>query len=147
MPTATLKYIRLVNSTGSLDKRFRVLAADYRPTLVRNDSRQRTVTGKADTQTGPQYRVWSLVLKVYETESDVNYGTRANLETFFGYNNPAGSPSSRLSFYDALDSDGNGVGDLYTVEIVGNLEPQLLTPMLTGAGGIFTVPLTLEQVA
>lgn len=79
MPTATLKYIRLVNSTGSLDKRFRVLAADYRPTLVRNDSRQRTVTGKADTQTGPQYRVWSLVLKVYETESDVNCGTRADL--------------------------------------------------------------------
>lgn len=144
---ATSTYITLSNSNDSLTKKFRVLAAGYRPTEERPVRTELTVTGKVDLQTAPVLGRWLYVLKVYETDpTDPNgtdgategYGTLAHLRTFFRYNEPGGTPSNVISFTDFDSTE-------YSAYIVNNLAIENTGYQLEGVNAQFAVE--VEMVA
>lgn len=149
MPALTLAYLRLVTSTGSLDKKFRVLFQNRDVGPAAQRSIRRGVTGRLVTAQGVRKREWNLVLKVYETDplSGSGYGNLADLETLFNLANPAASPSDVLTLYDNYDANGDGTGDQYTVKIVSpKLTYSAMTPLLTGSNAWGRVPLQLLEV-
>jgi hypothetical protein len=132
-------YVILTNSNSSLAKRFRVLADGYRPQLEKTGVRRTTVTGKLDNQVGPILRSWQLVIRVYDTDpAGSDYGTLANLKTFFGYNDPSGTPSNVITFTDFDESE-------YEVYLLGKLSEQNLTPIIEGSCAMFHVPVELME--
>jgi len=147
MPLTTLAYMELKNSSASLYKKFRVIQGSLRHTVQKVQTRGRTVTGKADTQEGSHIAIHSMTLKVRHTEGVSGYGTLADLKTFFSYKNPNGTPSTQITYYENLDTDGNGTGDSHTVEMVGDWDPEMVTYVEHGSSGWFYVPIQLEETA
>src|SRR4030043_157480 len=98
---AVTAYMTLTNSNSSLSKRFRVIAEGYdNGTPTKNQSLSRTVGGGIDVSQGGILRTWSPTIRVRHTEPVADYGTLANLETFYGYNNPNGTPTDKITFVD-----------------------------------------------
>ena len=132
-------YIRLVNSTGSLDKRLRVYTDGFSRIPVRSSQKSRTVNGDIDLSIGKTKWQWSLKAKVRATESDANYASLANLRTFHGYSSPLGSPTNVLTFYDSE-------GTSYSVVMVGELRESNIGPQMIGANAWYNVDLSLVQL-
>lgn len=145
MPVSTLAYMRLVNSDSSIDRKFKVVQGSLRHPVQKTQTRQRTVTGKADTQEGAHIAMHSMTLKVRHTESLSGYGTLAELKTFFSYKNPNAVPSTQITYYENLSPDGT-TGYSHTVEMVGDWDPEMVTYVEHGASGYFYVPILLEEV-
>lgn len=140
----TLAYVRLQNSNASLLRRFRTLQANYAPGIEKFQTVRRTVTGRADVSEGIQFRTWEHMLRVRFTDPDALYGNYNDLITFFGYNNPNGTPSNVITYFDALDSNDDGIGDQYSVVIRNSFKPQPQTPLLTGGETFYLIQMVLE---
>src|SRR3990172_7346048 len=134
MPAQTLKYIRLYDSVGATKYRYRVLHTTLKPILSTSRSSRRTVTGALDVQEGARWRAWQMVLKVYHTDADSNYGDLGILQTLLNRNNPNGSPSNLVTFEENLDTDGNGTGDTHTCVFSGAMSWDNGVQRLDGTG-------------
>lgn len=140
-------YIMLANSTGTLVKRFRVLADGYLAMLEKTQTRRRTVTGVIDNQEGPVCQRWQFIFKVYETDptdpskadNDVTgYGRLDHLETFFKLNNPGGSPSNVITFTDHY-------GNSHSVYLTGVLPEKPISVSISGTAAEFHSQIILEE--
>ena len=125
-------YVRLVNHSGTLDKKFRVVFPGFRPTTPRNINVEETLTGGISIQRGSDRRQWEMVFRVKQSE-DAGYGTMDDLRTFFDYKTP---PEVRVKFYDHQ-------GALHEVYIIGDFseEPQL--PKIDSSKNFYFVPVLL----
>jgi hypothetical protein len=95
------KYITLAPSNdtnGSLARRFRVLQEGYQRQKTKNQTIERAISGKPDITDGGVQTVRQLTIRVRHTEPDQAYGDLADLESFYGLNNPNGTPSNLLRF-------------------------------------------------
>jgi len=137
---AEYSYLILTNSTGTLSKRFRVIAEGYDNGLPEKTvSASKTVGGGLDVSQGAIYLSWSPIIRVLHTETDSNYGTLDELETFFRYNNPNGSPSDKITLIDHQ-------GRSYIVIMLGDFRKSLLTARIEGTLALYYVKLRLQQV-
>jgi len=134
---ATQRYIRLVNTGATLDKKFRVIFQDFHSPTIRRQNIKEMADGSLDIQSGAHYRVWPLLLKVYyiDPEEDQGFGSLANMEIFFGYRLPG---NRNLVLYDNL-------GRQFTVWIDGDYDPMPQTPILDGEQSWYLVPIMLRQ--
>jgi hypothetical protein len=137
-------YIQLTTSTGT-SKKFRVPMGTLKPVFAKNQTRRRTANGRSDNAEGAIIRSWSLTLKVRGVASGsdpdgATYGTRIDLETFFGYNNPNGSPSNRFTYTDHS-------GATFTVDLIGQMDQEYVTPNTEGSGSWHYITITLERVS
>lgn len=134
----TNNYITLTNSNLSLSKKFRVVMGTLAVVSHRLQTRKRTLTGKSDNQVGASYEGWAGTLRIH-TEGDLaGYGLLSDLQTFFSYNNPAGSPSNIITLTDHL-------GVLHQVEMIGDLPKENLTPYLDGPQAAYLVSIAMEE--
>ena len=129
---ATNAYITLTNSDASLSKRFKVIESGYSVTIEKSQNVRKTISGSLDISTGGIYEIHSYTIKVYDEVSDVNYGTRHDLETFFRYNNPNGTPSNLITMIDHF-------GDSHTVVMDGNFTHEALGAVIEGTNAVFLV--------
>lgn len=139
----TLAYMTLATSTGTT-KRFRVLMGSLKESDLKNQNRKRTANGRSDNTEGAVFRSWVTSVKVRNvstgTDPDgASYAVRADLETFYGYNNPNGTPTNRFTFTDHL-------GNTATVELVGQMDKENITPYLDGVNSWFVIPIAFERV-
>ena len=134
-------YITLANSNASLTKRFRVIATGYRPLVRKTGVSRRTITGTLDHQVAPLDYRWEFEIKVYETESDANYGTLAQLQTLFELNDPSpgAGATNVITFTDFNDANS------YSVYIVGDFMPKPVTSTIFGTAAEFRVPITMVK--
>lgn len=135
-------YIELQTSDGgaTLTKRFKVLTQGYDDgTLDKAENLQRTIGGGIDHSVGEVYRSWNMIIRVRHTETDANYGTLADLRTFYNLNDPGGTPSNDITLIDHHQQS-------YTVHFVGSLESSVLGSMIEGEYAIFIVKVRMIEV-
>ena len=134
------EYITLTNSDASLSKRFHVLARGYNDgALEKMEKGERTLGGGIDRSVGAVYKTWNPTIRVWHTVSDSNYGTLAELETFFKYTDPGGTPSNVITFTDHH-------GTSYSVHMVGNFGKSILGSAVEGTEASVVVQLRLEKI-
>lgn len=131
-------YIVLTNSNASLSRRFKVLHGGYTPGLEKVGTRQISVTGKVDNQVGPVLRRWRYVLLVHETSPPTNYGTLANLKTFFNLNDPQATPNNTIVLTDFDEAN-------YSVYLIGALAERPVSYAISGTSARFEVEISMEQ--
>lgn len=138
---AEYPYIIFQNSAATLTKRFRVIAEGYDDgTLDKSVSINKTIGGGIDVSQGAIYQAWNPVIRVKQDEPDTNYGDLADLETFYSYNNPNGSPSDKITFTDHH-------GTTHTVVIIGEFKKSVLSARIEGSNAHYVVQITLYKVA
>ena len=135
-------YITLGNNDGVTNlKRFYVLQGTYKPTRNKTQTRRRTITGKADTQEGFVVRGWEMTINCKDTVASSSDGTLYDLRAFFEKNAASGANSGRLTFWEFDDTQ------VHTVELIGTLDEDNITPILQGSETKFYVPIVMEQVS
>lgn len=124
--------------SGTLIKRFKVVEGGYKPFLEKAITESRTVEGERDIAQGGIYKTYNFVIKVYETDpsGDQDWGTLEDIQQFYQYNNPNGTPSDVLTM---IDHYGNS---LY-VSFAGQLPLEPATVMLEGINAVYFIPITL----
>lgn len=125
-------YITLDNSNSSLTKRFRVIFNGYKRLKSKPKDFDKTIGGKIDYAVGTIFQQWEFTIKVRETEDEANYGDKDDLETFFGYNNPQGTPSNVITMTDHWGTD-------HDVLMIGDFDEQTLGVSLVGTTAWFHV--------
>jgi hypothetical protein len=144
----TRNYIVLTDSAG-FERRFRVPQGTLTRKVTKMQTRDRTLTGRADTQEGPHIALHSLQVRVRNLASGADpedlvgypdWGVLADVRHFFSLRNPQGTPSNRLTYTDHLAAD-------HTVELLGEMEELNVTPYLDGDESWFYVTLMLEEVS
>jgi hypothetical protein len=132
------KYIELKTSDSgtTLNKKFRVIAPydDGTPDVPRTI--QYKLGGGVDVAYGYASKSWAPTIKVRHTEPDTGYGTMADLETFFGYTNPNGTPSNIITFTDHH-------GTTETVVFDQTFGKQIMTTVIEGNQAWFTYQVRL----
>lgn len=132
-------YITLTTSDASLSKRFRVLAEGYSDgNLSKAQQVERTIGGGLDVSHGAVFKQWSMVIRVKHTETDSNYGTLAELETFYKLNKPNATRSPAVTLVDHHN-------DTYTVILLGELQKNILGCQVEGTDAHFLVKLSMMQ--
>ena len=118
-------YIILDNSNSSLTKQFRCIVFDK--IIQKGGAKRLTVTGKIDNQVGPAKNAFQIVIRAYDTDptdptktdgDTEGFGTLAHLETFFGYDEPSGTPTNVINI---LHFDESTNWDVYLTD---NLTPR-----------------------
>ena len=133
-------YITLTNSNASLSKKYRVIQENYDDgTPNRAESFGRAMDGSADHSVGAVFKTWAPIIRVRHTEPETGYGTLANLETFYSYNNPNGTPSMNITF-----TDHHNVG--HTVHFVGQMPKVALGCEIEGEQAWFLYKVQLIEV-
>lgn len=135
---ATNTYITLANSNASVSKKFRVVMGSLLPKINKVQTRRRTLTGRMDSQHGQPWRSWAMTLRVKAASDISGYGLLSDLETLFSYNNPAATPSTTISFT-------NHTGTTYSVELLGDISEENLTPYLDGSDAAYLIPIQMEE--
>ena len=131
--TATNKYVTLINSNGSVSKRFMVAEGGYAPGVQKAQNEQHTVEGKLDVSQGAIYPQFIYQFKVYETlpgSYASDYGTLHDLNYFFSLNNPNGTPSDIITLIDHF-------GESHQVIMMGGLAPQPLSVIISGVNALY----------
>jgi hypothetical protein len=131
-------HIHLINSTSSLNKMFRVVAEGYDDgTYHKAEDIKFALGGGLDRSLGAVYRTWSMIIKVRQEETESGYGDREDLETFYKYNNPGGSPSPTITFADHHHTDNGGPTPTISVKMIGDMPPSALGCMIEGTDAWF----------
>lgn len=91
------RYFTLTNSNTSLSKRFRVAINDFSRPFEKRGEVNTTVDAELDISRGGIYRTFNWTIMVRETEPDIDYGDIYDLQEFFSYNDPNGTPSDILT--------------------------------------------------
>ena len=131
---AATKYFTLTNSNATLSKKFRVLHSGYSPTLEKAQTVRKTLTGGFDISSGGVRERHDYMVRVSEADPEAasGYGSKADLETFFRYNNPNGTPSNRITLTDHF-------GDDFIVVMNGDFSPQIMGIMVEGNTSYYLV--------
>ena len=129
------------DDTITLSKKFRVASGqDYDDgTPNKAQTISRTIGGGTDVSTGEVYRTWSPTIMVRHTEDETGYGTLGELEQFYSFNNPNGTPSDRLTFIDHH-------GTSRTIIMTGELRKQTLGVSIEGSTAWYYVKIILQEV-
>lgn len=128
-------YITLANSNGSLSKRFFAKSIDYAP-VTREQTIDETLGGNWSIVHGRSKAVHKYTLMVAETAPNSTVGSVANLATFFGYNNPNGTPSDVITYTDIW-------GNSHSAYIQGNMSGAPMGKQAAGTQALFTIDITL----
>lgn len=137
------RYFTLTTSDiTTLSKRFRVVEGGYKESYDKKQNIATTLDGGLDISEGAIYTTYAFIVKVYQQDpsGDTDYGTLGDLKTFYGYNNPNGTPSNIFIMVDHY-------GNTCSVMLVGPLDLSPATVMLEGTNAIYFVPITLMKVA
>lgn len=137
---ATNAYFTLTNSNSSLSKKFTVSQTGYQPGITKQQSEKITLDGTPDISMGSLVKRHVYTVKVRETESRSGYGTLANLETFYSYNNPIGTPTNKLTLIDHY-------GVSHYCYMVGDYIPAPLSTVIEGGDAWFFVQCTFRLVS
>lgn len=132
-------YITLENSNASLTKRFRVIFQGYKRVKSKPSDFDKTIGGKIDYAVGAALTRWEYIIKVRETEDVANYGDKDDLETFYDYNNPQGTPSNVITMTDHFGVNHN-------VLMLGNFAEQPLSVSITGTTAWYHVQCVLQEI-
>ena len=126
---------------ATLSKWFRVIAESYSDgALSKSQTLKQTVGGGIDGSVGAIYKSWNPIIRVRHEEVDpFDYGTRAELEQFYSYNDPGGIPSNVIGFVDHH-------GESFNVLLVGDLQNQTMGAMIEGTDAWFLIQLQLQEV-
>ena len=125
-------HIILDNSNSSLTMKFRVIFNGYKRTKTKPKDFQKTIGGKIDYAVGTIFQAWMFTIKVRESEIEAGYGDKDDLETFFDYNLPQGTPSNIITMTDHFGND-------HDVLMLGTFEEQTLGVNITGTTAWFHV--------
>jgi len=129
-------YIILTNSNASLSKQFVVLQTGFQPILEKAVNIKKTVDGELDIAMGDVFETHKYTIRCSETVADADWGTLDDLKTFFGYNNPNGTPSNIITLTDHKDDDFDCI-------MKGEFSESPLTTLIEGASAHFLVTVTL----
>lgn len=129
-------YITLTNSNSSLSKRFK--AVELMDIMERTDGWTTALDGSLDKSAGPIVQSWQYQLTVPYSVTDSNYGTMADLKTFFTYNNPNGTPTDVITLTDHFNAT-------HSCFFFGKLDPKNLTTVLDGVNSRWIVPIALRE--
>jgi len=132
-------YITLANSDISLSKKFAVIRTGRQKMKSKKSTVRETFDGGIDVTMGGIHEIWQLIIRVRETEDRVGYGDREDLETFYDYNNPNGTPTNVISF---TDHEGNAM----TCYMVGNFKENLLSVKMTGTNSFYLCQIVLRII-
>lgn len=140
------KYFTLTTSDSSLSKKFRVVEGGYSIVWDKKQDDQPTLDGVPDITQGGIYQTYNFSVKVYQedpdnTIGDPQWGTLADLQTFYNYNNPnaASGPSDIITMIDHY-------GNTNLVVFMGQLNLQPATIMLEGINAVYFIPIMLRKV-
>lgn len=125
----TFNYFILTNHDNTLSKRFRVVYTGYKRVLKKNGTITDTIDGGTDISIGSIKERHSYIVRVRDDETEDNYGDKADLETFFRYNNPANSAITLTDHY----------GQTHSVVMWGEFGEQTMGIMIEGETAWFTV--------
>ena len=129
---STNSYITLTTSTNSLSKKFAVVQSGYEPTKEKSQTIQTTLSGDLDVSFGAIQEIHNYIIRVRHTENREGYGSKADLDTFFALNNPAASPSPKITLVDHY-------GVSHTVYMIGTHAPIPLSVSIEGTDAYFNV--------
>lgn len=127
----SVPYITLTNSNASLSKNFRVLLEGYRPSKRKNMTVTECINGGLDVSMGGIRETHQYTIRVRHTETSGS-GTLSDLETFYSYTNPSGTPSNIITL---VDNDGNS----HNCIMSGTFDKTSLTSFITGTEAWFFV--------
>lgn len=140
---ASYNHIILQSSDAgaTLSKWFRVVAQGYNDgALTKSQNIKQTIGGGIDGSVGAVYRMWNPIIRVRQEEvTPFDYGTRTELEEFYSYNDPGGTPSNIIGLVDHR-------GENHNVLIVGDFETQTLGCMIEGIDAWFFIQLQLQEI-
>jgi len=111
--------------------------------LSKSQEVNKTIGGGIDASVGAVYRTWNPTIMVRHTESESGYGTLADLETFYSYNDPGGTPSNIINFYDHHWTSGDPTA---TIIMLGDFQKQVLGVSIEGSNAWYHVRLELHEV-
>jgi hypothetical protein len=132
-------YIILENSDDSLSKYFRVVAQGYDDGMLEKSSTvTKTIGGGVDVSMGDVYTTWNPLIRVRHTEPESGFGTLADLVTFYGYNDPGGTPTNVITFTD-------NHGTEHSVYMVGDFKKQYIGAEVEGDQAWLFVRLKLVE--
>jgi hypothetical protein len=138
-------YFTLTTSDGStLSKQFRVVEGGFKVFKEKKQSDETTLDGYPDISQGGIYKTFNFTVKVYESDPDNTggspWGELADLEQFYDYNNPNGTPSNVLTMVDHY-------GDTLYVMFMGQFSLEPATVHLEGNNAIYFIPISLKKVS
>ena len=132
-------HIILENSNASLIKKFRVIFQGYKRVKSKPKDFQKTIGGKIDYAVGTIFQRWEFMIKVRESEIESDYGDKDDLETFFDYNSPRGTPSNIISMTDHYGVD-------HDVLMLGSFDEKTLGVNITGTTAWFHVACVFQEI-
>ena len=132
------KYIELLDSNGS-GSAFRVVQGGYKPIQDKTGEINRTAGGSFDHAVGDIYNTFQYVIWCRDTEDEVGYGDRAELERVYALNNPNGTPSNVITLMDHFNNE-------HSCLMVGQNVPEPLTTTISGLYAWFYIPITLHVI-
>ena len=134
---AVLKYFTLTNSDSSLSKKFRVLHSGWDPIREKSMSVKKTLDGGLDISSGGIRERHEYLVRVSELDPEAasGFGSKGDLDTFFSYNSPNGTPSNRLTLTDHF-------GNSWIAVMAGDFAPKVMGASMEGVTSYFIVKCT-----
>jgi hypothetical protein len=142
----TYNYFSLTTSDGStLSKRFKVVEGGYKRFKEKKQTIETTLDGELDISQGAIFETFNFNVKVYQedpenSEGDAPWGTLADLEQFYEYNNPNGTPSDVLTMVDHF-------GNTKYVTFAETFAPEGATVFLEGQNAVYFVQISLKRIS
>jgi hypothetical protein len=130
-------YIILDNSNSSLTKWFRVIYEGRRITRSKAANVEYTIGGAPDISMGEVQEVHTYIIRVRQGGETGSWGVLSDLETFYSYNNPNGTPSNLITMTDHYQQDK----DVY---MIGEFSENVMGIEIEGANGWFLVEVTFH---
>ena len=131
-------YIVLTNSDASLSRRFTVMLGSMTKIYQKAQTMDVTIGGKIDLGQGSKLEIISYGLKVKASGTPPE-GDKADLETFWGYSDPGGTPSDVITLTDNL-------GNSFNVYILGDMPEQPLAYLLEGDDARYIYTLKVVKI-
>lgn len=132
--------------SATLYKKFKVVEGGYNISKEKRQTDDPTLDGIPDISEGGIYTTFQYMTKCYQEDPNANpgggepdWGTVNDLEQFFNYNNPLGTPSDVLTLIDHL-------GTSHLVVFMTKFDLSPVTVMLEGVNAIYFVPVVLKKV-
>lgn len=127
--------LRKKSQTQTQAKQLKIMHGSYAPVKVQPKNVRRTLTGTADKTFSVSYWTWSMVAKIYYTDTSP-WCSLSDLETFLT-TDVAVDNILTLTDFSATE---------YDVVSVSDYAKQNVIPVLNGALSYYLIPIQLEQV-
>jgi len=145
----TYPYIVLTNSNATLSMKFPVNQGGYRILLQKRQTENDTIGG-VDVAMGTVVEVHEYMIRVRAGRFSIwssgssqevpdDYGLLSDLETFYRYNNPNGTPSNVITLTDHY-------GVTHSIYFVGEFPKTPVTTILETAQAIYFIPVRFRII-